>query len=104
MAGSNADNLRLGRRITGASIAASCLLATSNIWIGYAAGSTSVVAAGMEFLGDVLASVLVLVGMTLAAQPPDKDHPYGHGRIEILAGLTVGIILGAGGIGICVRS
>lgn len=104
MAGTNDRNLRLGRRVTGASIAASCLLACSNVWIGYSAGSTSVVAAGVEFLGDVLASVLVLVGMTLAAKPPDENHPYGHGRIEILAGLSVGIILGAGGIGICFRS
>jgi len=74
------------------------------VWIGYEAGSTSVVAAGFEFLGDVLASVLVLAGMTLAARPPDENHPYGHGRIEILAGLSVGVILAAGGAGICARS
>ncbi len=83
---------------------ASCLLSAGNVWIGYAAGSTSVVAAGFEFLGDVLASVLVLLGMMLAAKPADADHPYGHGRIEILAGLSVGVILAAGGIGIGFRS
>lgn len=104
MAASNAGNLRLGRRVAVLSIAASCLLSVSNVWIGYAAGSTSVVAAGFEFLGDVLASILVLAGMTLAARPADAEHPYGHGRIEILAGLSVGIILAAGGLGICFRS
>ena len=61
-------------------------------------------AAGFEFLGDVLASLLVFVAMTLAAKPADENHPYGHGRIEILAGLSVGIILVAGGLGICWRS
>src|SRR5512138_795828 len=91
--------LRLGRQTEIASIAASCVLAASNVWIGYAAGSTSVVAAGFEFLGDVLASALVLAGMTLAAKPADAEHPYGHGRIEILAGLSVGLILAAGGVG-----
>jgi cation diffusion facilitator family transporter len=100
----NDQNLRLGRRVAGASIAASVLLSISNVWIGYAAGSTSVLAAGFEFLADVLASVLVFVAMTLAAKPPDENHPYGHGRIEILAGLSVGIILAAGGVGICFRS
>jgi cation diffusion facilitator family transporter len=100
----NADNLRLGRRIAAISIGASCLLSVSNVWIGYAAGSTSVVAAGFEFLGDVLASILVVAGMTFAARPADADHPYGHGRIEILAGLSVGVILVAGGLGICFRS
>ncbi len=101
---STAGNLRLGKRVAAVSIGASCLLSLSNVWIGYAAGSTSVVAAGFEFLGDVLASVLVLAGMTLAARPADAEHPYGHGRIEILSGLGVGVILAAGGLGICVRS
>src|SRR5512140_3806894 len=100
----NNENLRLGRRVAGASILVSCLLSAGNLWIGYAAGSTSVLAAGFEFLGDVLASALVLAGMALAAKPPDADHPYGHGRIEILGGMSVGIILAAGGIGICFRS
>jgi len=98
------DKLQLGRRVAAASIVASCLLSVMNVWIGYQAGSTSVVAAGIEFAGDVLASVFVLAGMILAAKPPDEEHPYGHGRIEILAGLTVGLILAAGGVGICVRS
>jgi cation diffusion facilitator family transporter len=100
----NQQNLQLGRRVAAASIAASVVLSVLNIWVGYSAGSTSVVAAGIEFAGDVLASVFVLTGMILAAKPPDDEHPYGHGRIEILAGLTVGMILAAGGVGICVRS
>ncbi|MEP7354285.1 MAG: cation diffusion facilitator family transporter [Acidobacteriota bacterium] len=104
MNGRNRENLRIGRRVTMISIVASCLLAAANLWVGYESGSTSVIAAGFEFLGDVLASVLVLVGMTLAAKPPDLDHPYGHGRIEILAGLSVGAILALGGLGICYRS
>ena len=100
----NNGNLPLGRRVAAVSIAASGLLSGLNIAIGYAAGSTSVVAAGFESLGDVLASVLMLAGMILAAKPPDAEHPYGHGRIEILAGLGVGLILVAGGVGICYRS
>ena len=98
------DNFRLGKQVAIASIAASCILSAANVWVGYAGGSTSVVAAGFEFLGDVLASVLVLTGMILAGKPADANHPYGHGRIEILAGLSVGMILAAGGVGICVRS
>src|SRR4051794_4624441 len=93
-----------GRRIAMFSIAASCLLAAANVIVGLWAGSTSVVAAGVEFIGDVLASIFVVIGMTLAARPADEAHPYGHGRIEILAGLSVGAILAAGGVGICFRS
>ena len=100
----NHENFQQGRRVAAASIAASCLLSFVSIWVGYSAGSTSVVATGVEFAGDVLASIFVLTGMILAAKPADQEHPYGHGRIEILAGLTVGLILGASGVGICIRS
>ena len=61
-------------------------------------------ASGVEFVGDVIASTFVLLGMILGSRPADENHPYGHGRIEILAGLTVGIILAGGGVGICYRS
>ena len=86
------------------SILASMALASGNVIVGLSAGSTSVVAAGFEFVGDVLASTVVFVGMVIAAKPADSDHPYGHGRFETLAGLAVGLILAAGGLGICYRS
>jgi cation diffusion facilitator family transporter len=98
------DNLALGRRVTLVSILASAVLASANVIVGLLAGSTSVLAAGLEFAGDVLASAFVLVGMLIASRPADSDHPYGHGRYETLAGLVVGIILAAGGAGICWRS
>jgi cation diffusion facilitator family transporter len=98
------QDMAFGRKVATSSIAASAILAAANIVVGAAAGSTSVVAAGVEFLGDVVASGFVLLGMILGARPADKDHPYGHGRIEILAGTVVGIILASGGAGICYRS
>lgn len=85
-------------------MAGSGVLAVVNIVVGLMAGSTSVVAAGIEFAGDVLASGVVLFGMTVASRPPDENHPYGHGRSEMLAGLLVGILLAATGLGISIRS
>ncbi|HWQ52236.1 MAG TPA: cation diffusion facilitator family transporter [Bryobacteraceae bacterium] len=96
--------MKLGQRVTLLSILASAVLASANVTVGLLAGSTSVVAAGIEFLGDVMASTFVLVGMLIAAKPADSEHPYGHGRSETLAGLVVGMILAAGGVGICWRS
>lgn len=93
-----------GRRLAVASIAVSAALAGVNVAVGLIAGSTSVVAIGAEFAGDVLASSVVLVGLLIASRPPDANHPYGHGRIETVAGLVVGLILVAGGVGIAWRS
>ena len=95
---------RTGHRIALAGIAASAVLATLNIVVGLVTQSTSVVATGVEFAGDVLASTVVLLGMIVAVKPADENHPYGHGRVETLAAFIVGIILVAGGIGICWNS
>lgn len=98
------ESYRTARRVTLASIAVSALLASSNIAIGFLAHSTSVVATGFEFAGDVLASGIILIGMIVAARPADEDHPYGHGRFETLSAFAVGVILAAAGAMICYRS
>jgi cation diffusion facilitator family transporter len=82
-------------------MAVSGALAIVKVAAGLAGHSTAVVADGMESAGDVFSSGFVLLGLTLAARPPDENHPYGHGRIEILTGLLIGLILTAGGALIC---
>ena len=98
------QSYQTARRVTRASIAVSALLACSNIIVGLLAHSTSVIAIGVEFAGDVFASTIVLIGMGAAARPADDDHPYGHGRYETLSAFAVGMILAAGGVAICYQS
>ena len=69
------------------------LLAVIKLTAGWRAHSASVMADGFESAADVFASGLVLVGLLIAARPPDKDHPYGHGRGETLTGLLLGLFL-----------
>lgn len=75
----------------------SALLALIKIAVGIEGHSTSVISDGLESAGDVFASGLVLLGLSLAAKPADEDHPYGHGRAETLSGLLIGLVLTAGG-------
>ena len=96
--------LSKGHRIVIASIFVSGSLAVSKITIGLAAGSTSVVADGFESASDVLASGVALLGLVMAAKPPDEQHPYGHGRLETLTSLVIGLFLFLTGMLICVRS
>ncbi len=98
------QSYRTARRVTLAGIGVSGLLACSNIIIGILAHSTSVVATGFEFAGDVLASSIVLIGMGVAARPADDNHPYGHGRFETLSAFVVGVILAAAGVTISYQS
>ena len=95
---------RVGRYVALASMLVSAALAVAKITIGLRANSTAVVSDGLESAGDVLASGLVLLGLIMASKPPDEQHPYGHGRIETLSALVVGIMLVVAGSLISFRS
>src|SRR5665213_1428005 len=69
------------------------LLAALKITVGWIGHSASVEADGFESAADVFTSGLVLIGLMLAVRPADENHPYGHGRVEILTGLLLGFIL-----------
>jgi len=96
--------MKTGQHVAAASMLISGTLALVKLIAGIKGHSTSVVADGLESASDVFASGFVLLGLTLAAKPADKDHPYGHGRIEILTGLLIGLGLSAGGALICYGS
>jgi len=89
--------MSIGQRIAALGMAITAALAVVKIAVGLMGHSTAVVADGLESTGDVISSGFVLLGLTLAAIPPDENHPYGHGRIEILTGLLIGLVLAAGG-------
>jgi cation diffusion facilitator family transporter len=84
---------QVSRRVAVASMATSACLAALKIYVGLQGHSAAVVSDGFESAADVLASGLVLLGLMLAARPPDAEHPYGHGRVETLSGLAVGLML-----------
>jgi cation diffusion facilitator family transporter len=95
--------MREGQRIALVGMGISAGLAALKITTGLLGSSTSVLADGFESAGDVLSSGMVFLGLTLAAKPPDSNHPYGHGRAEILSGLALGMILFLAGIAIAVH-
>src|ERR1700681_2300560 len=87
-----------------ASIAISVTLSSVKIIVGLAAPPVALVSDGFESAADILMSGLVLFGLWVAAKPADDDHPYGHGRFEILSGLAIGAVLAVSGAGISWRA
>src|SRR6478672_9034201 len=96
--------MQTGQRVAVAGMMVSGALALVKIYSGIHGHSTAVVADGLESGSDVFASGFVLLGLTLAAKPADAEHPYGHGRVEILTGLLIGLGLAVGGALICYGS
>ena len=61
--------------------------------IGFLAGSISVMADAFNNLSDAASSIVGLVGVKMAEKPADKDHPFGHGRIEYISAFIVAFIV-----------
>ena len=89
--------MQTGQRVAVTGMLVSGALAVIKIVAGMSGHSTAVVADGLESAADVVASGFVLFGLTLAAKPADENHPYGHGRVETLTGLLIGLVLMVGG-------
>lgn len=66
-------------------------VALAKIALGLATGAVSVLSDGYHSLTDGASNIVALVGVRIAAQPPDKEHPYGHRKFETMA--SVGILL-----------
>jgi cation diffusion facilitator family transporter len=92
--------MHIGQRVALAGMIASAGLAVLKITAGMMGHSVAVVADGFESVGDVFASGMVLLGLTLAAKPADSNHPCGHGRLETLTGLLVGCMLVLAGVAV----
>ena len=60
---------------------------------GFLSGSIAITADAFNNLSDAGSSIITLFGFKMAGQKPDKDHPFGHGRIEYISGLLVSIII-----------
>lgn len=61
--------------------------------IGVIAHSVSVMADAFNNLSDAGSSIISFIGVKMAEKPADRDHPFGHGRIEYIAALVVSFIL-----------
>ena len=69
-----------------------CLFALK-YWAGIVSGSIALMADAWHTLSDSISSVVVIVGAKLASKQPDKDHPFGHGRWELISAIIIAIIL-----------
>ena len=73
-------------------------------WVGISSASVAIIADAWHTLSDTLSSLIVLLGFKVSSKPPDRKHPFGHGRVEIISSLIIGILLGLIGINFLIES
>ena len=69
------------------------ILSIIKISVGFISGSVSITADGFNNLSDMASSIITMVGIKLANRPADKEHPFGHGRMEYLSALVVSFMV-----------
>ncbi len=77
------------------SVIATALLTLSEIFVGVLSGAVSVVANGIQSALDLLAALTAWFAVSQAAKPPDRNHRYGHGKIESLLGIVQALLIWA---------
>ncbi len=75
------------------SVASNITLTTGKLIIGLMIGSVSVISEAIHSANDLLASFIALYAVRTSVKPPDREHPYGHGKIENIAGTIEAVLI-----------
>ncbi len=92
------------RRVLLGVLALNVLVAFAKLAYGLQSGSVALTADGIQSMLDGLANVVGLVGIAVAARPPDQEHHYGHERYETLASLVIAVTMTVGVVEIVERA
>lgn len=74
-------------------ICANILLSVIKISVGLITSSLSIIADGFNNLSDMGSSVVTMIGFKLAGKPADRDHPFGHGRMEYISAFVISFLI-----------
>ena len=85
-------------------ILANVVLAAFKALVGIMANSIAIILDSVNNLTDALSSVITIIGIKVAKRPPDKKHPFGHGRIEYFSAIIIAAIVITAGISSLIES
>jgi len=98
------NRLERSLKATFVGMTVNAVLTASKFAAGILGHSHALTADAVESTADILSSVIVWRGLVVAVKPPDREHPYGHGKAEPLAAASVAIMLLLAAVGIIVKS
>ena len=80
---------KTGQKAVLLSVGGKLALTVFNFLVGIISGSTALVVESAHTFSDILTSAIAFLGFKIGLKPPDREHPYGHGRAEPLMGLAI---------------
>jgi len=91
---------RVANRVSFVTIIGNVLLAALKLFAGIWAHSSAMISDAIHSASDVFSTIIVIIGIKLASKEADKEHPYGHERMECVAAIILSMILFITGLGI----
>lgn len=91
---------KVADRVSAVSIMGNLILSVCKLIAGIAAHSNAMVSDAVHSASDVFSTIVVIIGIRLSAKEADKEHPYGHERLECVAAVILAMILFMTGLGI----
>lgn len=96
----NMNFQKVANKVSFATITGNVLLSIFKLLAGIIAHSNAMISDAIHSASDVFSTVIVLIGIKLSSKNPDKEHPYGHERLECVAAVVLSVILLITGLGI----
>lgn len=87
------ERLNIGNKVSKITILVNIILSFIKILFGIIGNSAATIADGIHSLSDVLSTIAVIVGLKISSKPADKNHPYGHEKLEAITSKLLASIL-----------
>ena len=94
----NEDRIKVGVKVSILTIIANAVLAIFKFVAGIIGKSNAMISDSVHSFSDVLSTIIVVVGLKLSNKKADKEHPYGHERMESIAAFILATMLFVTGI------
>ncbi len=94
---------KIAMRVSGVSIGVNVALSVFKLAAGLIAHSGAMISDAVHSASDVFSTIIVMIGVTISAKKSDKEHPYGHERMECVASILLAVLLFATGVGIGIQ-
>ena len=97
------DGNKIAMRVSGVSIGVNMALSVFKLAAGLIGHSGAMISDAIHSASDVFSTIIVMIGVTISAKKSDKEHPYGHERMECVASILLAVVLFATGAGIGIQ-
>ena len=91
---------QVANRVSLVTIIGNVALSVIKLLAGIIAHSSAMISDAVHSASDVFSTFVVIIGIKLASKKPDKEHPYGHERMECVAAIVLAMVLFITGLGI----